>query len=270
MAYEHFKRTVWSKYIQSELERKCVLVDWCNKQFQGEAKYAQNVKILGVGNPTIIDYKGQPIGDPETIEDSSQLLTIDQAKAFNFAVDDVDEAQSQPGLMETLMKNATRGMAKERDAFVGSKAVDAGGSSDSLAITTAANAKKAIDNGILFLRENDVAIDDDVVIELPYFMYLLFKDQLIELKTNNDELIKKGIVGMYDNCYVRTSNNLYNDGTDTYGMIRTKDAIAFASAVDKVEAYRPHPLFSDAVKGLNVYGAKVVRPEQLYALKVHK
>ncbi len=270
MSYNNFKPTVWSKFIQLELERKCILADWCNKNFEGEAKHNEMVKILGVGVPTVGNYTGASIGDPETIEDSSVFMKIDQAKYFNFMVDDIDKAQAKPGLMEALLTNTTRKMANVRDLHVGTKAADAAFKSNSLKISTTAEAKTAIDAGILTLRENDVELDMEVVIEIPYFVYLLFKDKLVELKTNNDELIKKGIVGMYDNCYVRTSNNLYNDGTDYYGMIRTKDAISFAGGIDKTEAYRPQSFFSDAMKGLNTFGAKVVRPKELYVIKAHK
>lgn len=235
-----------------------------------QAKYNEQVKILGVGTPTIGNYTGATIGTPETIEDSSVFMKIDQAKYFNFMVDDIDKAQAQAGLMEAILTNTTRAMALARDSHVAAQAVNAGATSSSLKITTKAEAKAAIDAAILQLRENDVEVDMEVVVELPYFVYLLFKDNLVDLKTNNDDLIKKGIVGMYDNCMIRTTNNLYNDGTDYYAMVRTKDAIAFAGGIDKTEAYRPETLFSDAMKGLNTFGAKVVRPKELYVIKAHK
>lgn len=271
MAYQNFKPMIWSKYIQHELEKKCKLVDDCWKKFEGEVRYGENVKILGVGKVTVGTYTGADIGAPENVEDSSVMLPINQAKYFNFQVDDVDKAQSVPGLMEALMEEATRAMTQARDSFVASLAAGPGlMASASASITTAANAKKAVDDGIQALRENDVDVSDDVVIELAPFMYRLLRDQLVELKTDNDQLIKKGIVGMYDNCRVKLCNNLYSDGTDTYMMIRTGKAIAFASDIDKVEPYRPEGLFSDAVKGLNLFGAKVIRPKELYVLKAHK
>lgn len=270
MGYENFKQTFWSKHIQQELEKKAILVDSCWRKFEGEIKHGNQLKILGVGTPTIGTYTGQNIGAPETVPDSSVFLVVDQAKFFNFGVDDVDKSQSVPGLMEALMDEATKGMALARDSFVASKAVDAGNLSASLKISTAADAKAAVDAGILALRENDVQIDDDVVLEIPPFVYQLLKDKYIELDTANSEMLKKGIVGFYDNARVRVSNNLYNDGTDVYAMIRTKRAIAFAGTLEKVEAFRPEGLFSDAIKGLNVFGAKVVRPKELYAIKCHK
>ena len=270
MAYANFKATVWSKFIQAELERKCILADWCNKKFEGDAKHNEMVKIIGAGTPTIGNYTGADIGAPETVADESTFLKIDQAKYFNFMIDDIDKAQAVPGLMEALLKNTTRAMATVRDKFVAEQAKNAGTLSATTEVKTAAAAKTAIDTAILALRENDVDIDSEVVIELPYFMFLLFKDKLVELKTNNDELVKKGIIGMYDNCYVRTTNNLYNDNTDYYAMVRTKDAIAFAGGIDKTEPYRPEGLFSDALKGLNTFGSKVIRPKEIYTMKVHK
>lgn len=269
MAYTNFKATVWSKFIQRELDKKCRLVEDCWKQFEGEAKHGKQVKILGVGSPTIGTYTGASIGAPQTITDTAVVLDIDQAKYFNFMVDDVDKAQSVPGLMETLIKEATSKMAQTRDAYVASLAASATQKSDSLSVTTAAEAKAALDKALLSLRENDVDLEDEVVIDIAPFFYQLLRDNLIALKTDNDELIAKGIVGMYDNCKVKLSNNLYKDTKDTYMMVRTKRAIAFAGAIDQIEAYRPETLFSDAMKGLNVYGAKIVRPKELYVIKAH-
>lgn len=270
MAYGNFKQTFWSKHIQQELENKAILAEWCTRKFEGEAKYGNQVKILGVGTPTIGNYAGTTIGTPETPQDSSVFLQINKAKFFNFMIDDVDKAQSTPGLMESLMDEATKAMAHQIDTDIAALAVNAGTLGSSTQINTAALAKTAVDNALIALREANVQITDEVVIELPPFVYQLLKEKYIDLDTNNTELLRKGIIGYYDNARVRVSNNLYNDGTDYYAMARTKNAIAYVNQLDKVEAYRPETLFSDAVKGLNVYGAKVVRPKELYAMKLHK
>jgi hypothetical protein len=75
---------------------------------------------------------------------------------------------------------------------------------------------------------------------------------------------------MYDGCYVRPSNNLLEEDGTYYCMVRTHDAIAFASGIDKIEAYRPQNSFEDAVKGLNTFGAKIVRPKELSVFTVTK
>lgn len=270
MAYGNFKQTFWSKHIQHELEKKAILAEFCNKQFTGEAKFGNSVKILGVGRPTVGSYTGASIGTPETVADSSVMLNIDQAKYVNFMVDDVDKAQSVPGLMESLMTESTRALALDIDSYIAGLAVNASTVTASAQLNTGALVKAAIDLGLVTLRQADVAINDEVVIELDPYTYQLMKDKYIELDTANSEMMKKGIVGYYDNARVRVSNNLYNDGTDYYCMIRTKNAIAFVNQIDKVEPYRPDGLFADAIKGLSLYGAKVVRNKELYTIRNHK
>ena len=271
MAYANFKPTIWSKYIQHELEKKAKLTDFCNSQFTGEAKQGAVVRILNAASPTITDYdQATGLGDIETFEGTYQDLILDQYKAFNFMIDDIDKMQSIPGTFEAIMLEKGRKMLVERERFVGKLATGADNASSSTAIGSAKSAKAAIDEGLLKLRENDVALDDNVHIELSPFMYQLFRDNITELSTNNVDLIHRGVVGMYDGALVVMSNCLHNDGTDDYCMIRTKNAIAFVSAIDQMEAYRPEKFFSDAVKGLNVFGGKIVRQKELYVVKAHK
>lgn len=271
MSYANFKPTIWSHFIQTELEKKCKLVDDCNRQFEGEARLGCRVKILGAAAPDVFDYDATTgMKEPQTLDGTSVFLDIDQAKAFNFMVEDLDRLQSTPELMPVMLEEAGRKMAAARDTFVATLAKEATQTTDSTKVTTGAQAKALIDQALLTLRENDVDVADNVSITVSPFFYQLFRDALTELKTNNDELIAKGVVGMYDCARVILSNNLYNDGTDDYMMVRTNKAIAFASAIDETEAYRPEKYFSDAVKGLNVYGGKLVRPKELVVIKAHK
>ena len=110
MAVTNFIQQIWSKKIQDDLELKCKLVDNCLRDYEGDCKYAQSVKILGVGEPTIGDYDGSDI-EIEEMSDRGQILTIDQAKYFAFYVDDVNQAQSVPGLKEKYQEKAVHGLA---------------------------------------------------------------------------------------------------------------------------------------------------------------
>ncbi len=269
MSYNDFQRTFWSEHIQRELEKLCVLAEDCDYTFEGEAKLGKKVKILGVGSPTIGDYTGAAIGSPEVVEDSSVYLEIEKAKYFNFMVDDVDAAQSVKGLMEKLMEEATAALAVKRDSYIAGFATNAGSLSASAAVTTSDAAIAAVDTALAYLWNNGVKVGSDISLTMPVWFYNLFKGGMVEKYTDNVELIRKGVVGMYNGARVKISNNLYNDGTDDYIMVRTKKAIAFASQIEKTEAYRPQGYFSDAVKGLDVYGAKVVRPKEMYVIKAH-
>jgi hypothetical protein len=271
MAYTNFKPTIWSEHIQRQLERDCLFWDCCNHEFEGEAKRGEKVKIVGHGRPTIGDYTGADIGAPETVADNAQFLEITQAKFFNFAVDDVDKAQSIPGLMDSLMAESAAAMAQTRDEFIAKvAATGATNISDALTITDEDSAKAAIDDAFTTLWGNDVPVSDVCSIILPPWFYQNFRGCMQGLSTDNPKLLERGVLGKYTNGNVKLSNSLHNDGTYDYAVVMTKRAVAVAGQINEVEAYRPEGLFADAVKGLDTYGAKVVRPEQLYIIKCTK
>ena len=270
MAYTNFKPLIWSKHIQHELPKFTIFENDCDYKFSGEVGKGKTVKILGVAKPTIGNYTGADIGAPETVPDSSVYLPIDQAKFFNFMVDDVDEAQAQEGLMPALMTESTRAMAEARDSYIAQLcALNAGTTATSAKIDTKALTKSAIDTGLVKLYENGVSQKDKVIIYLSPKLYTLMHDYIIETKTDNDGQLASGLSPMYSGANIKMSNNFYNDSTDDYLIIKTTKAVAFASGIESVEAYRPEGLFSDAVKGLNTYGGKVVRPKELYVIKAH-
>ena len=126
-----------------------------------------------------------------------------------------------------------------------------------------------VDTALLKLYQNNVSTKEELAADLNAEHLVLIRSKLANLFTNNVEYIKRGAVGKYNNCYLRLSNNLYNDGTDDYELIRTKKAVAVVNSIDKVETCRKELGFASIIKGLNVYGAKVVRPEELYVIRAH-
>lgn len=264
MAVTHFIQTIWSKKIQDKLELECKLVANCHREYEGDCKYARSVKILGVGEPTVGDYTGADI-EIEAMSDESQILDIDQAKYFAFYVDDVDKAQSVAGLPEKFQEKSVHALAVARDTFVANLIKSATNSTTATA-NTAEAVKEAIDKGIVALRERN--FNEDGVIEISPAVYNVFKNNLITLSTNNPEYIKKGIVGMYDNFEVTMTNNLAKDGNAVCCAIRGKKAIAFAGQIEKVEACRAEKRFADIIKGLDVYGGKVIDNDRIQVIKV--
>lgn len=257
MAVTNFIQTIWSKKIQDDLELKCKLVDNCLRDYEGDCKYAQSVKILGVGEPTIGDYDGSQDITIEEMSDRGQILAIDQAKYFAFYVDDVDKAQSVPGLAEKYQEKAVHGLAVARDTYVAE--LIAAAENTTPVTMTEEGFKQSVDNAIVALRERN--FDEEGVIEITPAAYALFKNHLITLSTNNPEYIKKGIVGMYDNMEVIMSNNL-----KTPGCVRGKKAIAFAGQINEVEALRAEKRFKDIVRGLDTFGAKIIDQARIQLL----
>lgn len=264
MAVTNFIQTIWSKKIQDDLELKCKLVDNCLRDYEGDCKYARTVKILGVGEPTIGDYTGADI-EIEEMSDRGQELTIDQQKYFAFYVDDVNQAQSVPGLKEKYQEKAVHGLAVARDSYVASLIKSASNATTATALTQEA-VKEAIDEAIVALRERN--FDEEGVIEITPAVYNVFKNCLITLSTNNPEYIKKGIVGVYDDFTVVMSNNMAKDSANAYCCVRGKKAIAFAGQINEVEALRAEKKFKDIIRGLDTFGAKIIDEARIQVIKV--
>lgn len=265
MAVTNFIQTIWSKKIQDDLELKCKLVDNCLRTYEGDCKYARTVKILGVGEPTISKYDGTTPLNYEAMSDRGQELVIDQANAFSFMVDDINQAQSVPGLAEEYQRKAVHGLAVARDTYVATLIKGASNSTTATNLTQD-SVKQAIDNGIVALRERN--FDEEGVIEISPAVYNVFKNCLITLSTDNPEYIKKGIVGVYDGMNVIMSNNMAKDGSHVYCAIRGKKAIAFAGQINEVEAMRSEQYFADLVRGLDTFGAKVIDEKRIQVVKV--
>lgn len=273
-AQNHFQQTIWSKSILRSLEKITSLRNHCNFQYEKDSEHAKEVKILSVNRPTIRTYvPGTPL-ERESVADSSQMLRLDQYKYFNFEVEDIVKAQSVPGLMEALTDEAGKGLALEGDKYVAT-VVKTAADADEIAVSeeitlTTANAMASVEDGFATLYEKDCKVSDTFYLEVAPKVFTTYRQQLTELSTNNPEILKKGAVGRINNAYVCIENCLPVSDTAYYNILRTEKAIAFAEQIDKVEKYRPEDAFTDAVKGLYVFGAKIIRPDEIYVMKTKK
>lgn len=277
MAITNFQRTVWSKQIEKSLKKITSLRSHCDFKHEKESANAKEIKILNVVAPTIKDYvPGTPI-TREGATDGSMTLKIDQFKYFNFEVDDVDKAQSTPGLMEALTDEASRALAMEGDKYV-AKLVQTAvedstvESSASIITLTKNNVVESVEDGFAALYANDVPVTSNFYLEVAPKPFVLYRQALTELSTNNPEILKKGAVGKINNAYVCIENLLPTSTADDayYNILRTDKAIDFVEQIDKVEAYRPQDAFSDALKGLYCFGALITRAKAMYVIKTAK
>ena len=277
----NFQQTIWSKSILRSLNKITSLRNHCNFQYEKESKNAKEVKILSVNRPTIRTYVPGTALTRESASDSSQLLQLNQYRYFNFEVEDIVKAQSVPGLMEALTDEAGKGLALEGDKYVATivktdveattPTVEV---SSSVITLTTSNAMSSVEDGFAKLYANDCKVSDMFYLEVAPKVFTTYRQQLTELSTNNPEILKKGAVGKINNAYVCIENCLPTGRTGSgstdnvyYNILRTDKAIAFAEQIEKVEHYRPEDAFTDAVKGLYVFGAKIVRPKEIYVMK---
>ena len=277
MAYSNFIPSVWAESINRELERACVFVEDCNRQYEGlVSSKGDSVHILGVGKPTIHSLEranaSGEIADAEEIADTSTILNINQIRYFNYKVGDIDKAQAIGGLMDALSEETSEGLANEIDKFIANMALDSDVEKLTSAptVVTKDNVLSLLDDAIEKLQENDVNMANGVTITVSPRFYKLFKQAYASKDTDNSQMLKNGRVAMYGNVTVKLSNNVAksDSGSTDNIMIRTKRAIAFVNPLTHTEAYRPEKSFADAVKGYALFDGKVVRPKEIININV--
>ncbi|MBE6535881.1 MAG: P22 coat protein - protein 5 domain protein [Ruminococcaceae bacterium] len=274
MAISNFIPTIWSENLYTALDRKYIAVSNCTREYEGEIKNKGSVvKICGVGKVNVTDYtKDSDMDTPQSLSDTVKELYIDQAKCFNFQIDDVDRAQCTPRLMEAAMKVAANSLADAADKYVYSLAkseelrnFDASQATPETIINTIIEARQR-------LYEKNVSDSEGVVLEVTPMVASLILKAKISLSTDNIDSLEHGCIGSIAGCKVFVSPNVATerDGTIVTHkcMMRTRRAIAFAEQLSEIDAYRPEKRFADAVKGLHIYGAEIIYPEEVVVINV--
>lgn len=264
-----FIPTIWAAEILDHIESNLVMAQpgIVNRDYEGEIRdVGDRVTIRDLDNVTIATYtKNSTVIDPQTLTDNERTLIIDQSKYFAFELDKIDEVQ-QPG--DTIGKaraNAGYQLAKTADTFLWSlyTGADAGNQLGTVAVTSAALAYTQLRLLALALDEADCPEDGRWAAVPPWFHSLLLESNLFldASAYGNDMPIKKGVVGEAAGFTIlKTNQSPLVTGDDYAVMAGVAQAISFAEQIVDVVEYQPENAFSKAVKGLHVYGGKVVRP----------
>jgi len=211
-------------------------------------------------------------------------LNIDYGKYFSVVVDDIDAHQADVKLMDMFTNDASQQMKITIDALVldgikaaaatANKGATAGALSGNLNLGTDASpfafsktsALDCILNMGLALDEQNVPEEGRWIV-LPAWAGALIKgSELRQAYLTGDSVspLRNGKIGMIDRFTVYLSNNLPKTGDgDSYIMAGTRDAVSFASQITNVETLRAQSTFGNIMRGLNVFGYKVTKPEAL-------
>jgi hypothetical protein len=278
-----FIPTVWAARLLSALETSLIYgqANICNRDYEGQIREAGNtVKIASVGDVALGDYtKDTDIPDPVSLTDAAQTLTIDQQKYFNFYVDSVDRAQQNVNVLEEAMRRSAWKLRDQADTYLAG-IMDTGvaegnkiGSLGTPIVPTKDDAyEHLVDLGVM-LDEADVPIEGRFVVVPAWFHGLLLKDdRFIRPGTIvGERRLMNGEVGEAAGFTIVKSNNVPNTGGEKYRIIAGHSmATTYVEQVLDISTYQPEKRFGDAVKGLHVYGAKVVRPTALACLIADK
>jgi len=279
MAFTTLVNTKWSARLNYNLHKNLVFANLANSDYEGDAANANVVKINTIGNFTISDYSQTTGISGSLLEDLTSTaidLNIDQQKAFNFKVEDITKYQSNIALIDSAMQIAAYNLADTVDSYIVSQIV-AGTSgamilsgststSSSYGIATGSAAYEQICDLGATLDTANVPKTGRWVVVPPTFLACLQKDTRFSFQP---QVVDGGLVQgqQIGGMQVFVSNNLTTAATGVTKVIAGHSvSIAFASGLRSMESYRPQLFFADAVKGLYVYGAKVLKPTGLAIL----
>jgi hypothetical protein len=101
---------------------------------------------------------------------------------------------------------------------------------------------------------------------------LLKDDRFVRSGTGaGDRRLRNGEVGEAAGFTILKSNNVPDTEGEEYKIIAGHShATAYVEQILDVQTYKPEKRFGDAVKGLHVYGAKVIRGDCLAMLIANK
>lgn len=285
MALDNFIPELWSAELLVNLKNSLV---WAgdaivNRNYEGEvSRFGDTVRINSIGAVSVSNYvKNSNHAAPETLSDSQMVLLIDQAKMFNFQIDDVDRAQQNPKLMGAAMREAAYALANTTDDFISNlinTAVPAGNvltdvDADAADGTEDERVYRALVDLSVKLDENNTPSEGRFAVMKPVLLGKLRKDdRFVSFGTEANRAVAgggTGVLGTIAGFNIVVSNKVpAGDGTNPQVIAGHSWATTFADQIESLEAYRPELRFADAMKGLHVYGGKVIRPELLAKVEV--
>lgn len=280
MAVTGFIPKLWSARLLNALDKSHVFANVVNRDYEGEIKkMGDTVHINTIGAVTIGTYTQNTdfSSGPETLATTDQTLTIDQAKYFNFQVDDIDAAQAAGDIMDKAMTRAAYGLADASDKYIAGILAGAADTSNTVSTSAVALTSSNVYENVVKMRTildkaNVPTAGRWLVIPPEMYALILLDDRFVKTGGEMAEgILRTGLVAQAAGFDIYLSNNCVSANVSdkvTYTITGGVDAAAtYAEQIVSTEAYRPEKRFADAVKGLHVYGAKVVDKAQIACLK---
>jgi hypothetical protein len=280
MAIANFIPEVWSAKLTVALEKSFVYgaAGVVNRNYEGEiANFGDTVHITNLTDPTIGNYTAHTDITVEDVDDMDTVLIINQSKYFAFEVDDVEKRQARGDVMNEQARKAGYLLKDATDKYLAglmATGVDAGNLIAEATISTTTNkAYEILVNLGVRLDEDNVPTDNRWVVVTPAFHGLLLQDQrfIAAGDAMGAEVRTNGHVGRAAGFAIKVSNNAPDGpgaGAGKLIIAGYDGAVTFAEQIAKTEADRMEKRFADMVKGLHLYGGKVIRPTGLAAADV--
>ncbi len=293
-----FIPSLWSGKLNAKFYSTTVYGEIANTSYEGEIRgMGDKITINNIPSITIRNYTVGTALTYEVPAPSTVDLTIDKAKYFGVNVSDVLEHQAKPDLMnmftddasqqmkieidrETLLDNFSLAATANKGATAGVKSGSFNLGTDTAPITlSATNTLPLITALSTVLDEQNVPESDRFLVISPYMRQWLMQSPLAQAYVTGDgqSPLRNGKIGTIDRFTIYVSNQLpaaaanqnFTGGAQTSAVKRGvimaghKTAMTFASQITKVESLQNPNDFGTLVRGLNVYGYKVIKSEAL-------
>jgi hypothetical protein len=268
----HFIPEVFSKKLQAKFYAQTMLSEVTTNEYEGEISGLGNkVNIRTVPAVSVADYSGSI--SYSDVTSSTIELDINKAKSYAFKVDDILREQADIDFMNEAANDAAQNMkiAIEQDVFAnvaaGSSLSDINGTP---ANVTSANVLGHILDAGQLLDENNIPEDGRFMIINPAVATVLKQSELRQAYLTGDNVspLRNGFIGTVDRFNMYVSNNLSTTSGVTSGLFGHPKAVAYASQMTNTETVRLESSFGDGVRGLSVYGYKVILPTAIGEFKL--
>lgn len=284
MAISNFVPELWEAAVQEPFEKALVYAQSpvVNTDYEGEIKQqGDTVHVTTIGAPTINTYDKTVDLTEEDLDDDGDELVINQGDYFNFRVNDIDKVQAAGDFQSPALRAAGIGLRDKVDRFVGGLFYAGALAANKLgSLEVADSDPRYVGAGqisayqvLVKLREKldkqSVPLEGRyVVVPSEFISALLMDKRYTDLSASGStEGLLQGQVGRATGFQVLVSNNVpvvAGAGADAGDFVigaGVASAISFANQINQTEALRSQKRFADVVRGLNIYGAKVFRPE---------
>lgn len=260
-----FVPQIWTTKIQRVSHDNLVAKKICNREGEGEIKKAgDTVYFNGLAKPTINTYTGSV--SYESLNEAGVVMHIDQQQYFAFKVNDIQKAQANVDLKGSQATEAAYGIQAAADSYV------LGLYAQALRTITDTTLDSATVISVMgkaqqYLAEVNVK-ENDMWMVIPPWVKLKLQLAGIKFQINNGVNGTGGMAWTNElgfDMYV--TNQVTNTGTVASPVSEclagSYNSIVYADQIIDTESLRLEGSFDTAVRGLHVYGAKVVRPDHL-------
>lgn len=118
--FKKFVPKVWTGRLLANMKGSTVLAEKCTREFEGDiSNFGDTVTVNAVGRVDLVTYNANSTELTYGSNDGGEIvITVDVAKAWTTAVEDIEKAQSKPAFVNDLMKEASRTLAKNTEQYL--------------------------------------------------------------------------------------------------------------------------------------------------------